>query len=264
MTAQELLKQAKPVEALERLLADIKKQPGDAGLRLGLFQLFGLTGQWTRALAQLQTAVSLDEKYTTLAQMLRTLLELEQVRTAVFLGERSPAVFGPTPAWLKLLLEICSSTNDRSFAQAAKTHAKALKGAPACAGFVDGQAFNWIMDADARFGPSIEVYLQGNYYWVPFERVARIDFEKPSDLQDLIWLPAKFTWLNGGTVLAHIPARYPETEKSTHANLLLARTVEWQELGENCLLGTGVRVLSADCGDFPITTIQTLEFTTRG
>jgi len=263
MTAQELLKQAKPEEALERMQADIKKQPGDAGLRLGLFQLFVLTGQWTRALAQVQTAVSLDPALAPLAQMLRSLVELEQVRSAVFDGGRVPMVLGPTPDWLKLLLEICSSTNDLRSAQLAKTHAKALKNAPARAGFVDGQAFNWITDADARFGPALEVYLQGNYYWVPFDRVTRIDFEKPRDLQDLIWLRAKLTWSNGGTVSVHIPVRYPNTEKSICPNLLLARTVAWQELGTNCLIGTGVRVLSADSGDFPITTIRTLEFTTK-
>ena len=260
MTARELLKQAKPEEALARLQADIKKQPGDAGLRLGLFQLLALTGQWERALSQVQTAVSLNAKLGPMAQLLRSLVELEQVRSAVFAGKRLPAIFGPAPEWLELLLAGRSASEPKRLAAAIKSHTKALKNAPARAGSVDGQAFKWISEADARFGPTLEVYLQGNYYWVPLELVAQIDFETPRDLQDLIWLPAKLEWLNGGTVSAHIPVRYPGTEKSIDSNLLLARTVTWEKHGPNFLIGTGVRVLSADCGDFPITKIRTLTF----
>jgi type VI secretion system protein ImpE len=263
MTARELLKQSKPDEALACLQADIKKQPGDAGLRLGLFQILALRGQWERALAQVQTAVSLNARLAPLAQLLRNLVELEQVRSVVFEGKRQPTIFGPTPEWLALLLGNRWTIGTRRHTQIVKAHAKALESAPARAGIIDGRPFTWVTEADARFGPTLELYLQGNYCWVPFERIARIDFEKPRDLQELIWLPAKLTWVNGGTASGHIPVRYPGTETSTDSHLLLAQTVAWQELGENCLIGTGVRVLAADCGDFPITTIRVLEFTTQ-
>ena len=260
MTARELLKQAKPQEALERLQADIRKQPGNAALRLGLFQLLALTGQWERGLAQVQTAVSLNLKLAQIAHLLRSLVELEQVRSAVFEGKRLPVVFGPTPDWLELLMEGRSAAAPRQIAAAVKAHTQALQKAPTRKGSVDGQSFTWIADADSRLGPTIEVFLQGNYYWVPLERVAQVDLEEPRDLQDLIWLPAKLTWVNGGTASAHIPVRYPGTEHSVDSDLLLARSVTWQQHGPNYLVGTGVRVLSTDGGDFPITKIRTLIF----
>jgi len=261
MTARELLKQAKPAEALARLQTDIRQRPGDARMRLGLFQLLVLTGQWDRALVQVQTAVSIETKLGPMAQLLCRLLELEQVRATVFEGKRLPAIFGPTPDWLECLMEGRSAAEPRHIVAAVRAQAKALKKAPARAGFVDGRAFAWIADADARFGPAIEAYLNGQYYWVPFERLVRIELTAPGDLQDLIWLPAKFTWLNGGTASAHIPVRYPGTERSSAADLLLARSATWRKHGPNYLVGTGVRVLAADCGDFPITTVRTLEFT---
>ena len=263
MTARELLKASKPDLALERLQADIKQRPGDIALRLGLFQLLALMARWDRALIQLQTAASLNAKLVPMVQLLRSLVELEQVRSAVFDGKRVPAIFGPTPDWLALLLEARFLADSQRTVQAVKAHAKALKAAPARAGSLDGRAFSWIADADARLGPAIEVYLQGYYYWVPLERITQVDFEAPRDLQDLIWLPAKLTWVNGGAASAHIPVRYPGTEHSTEADLLLARTVSWQNHGQNYLIGTGVRVLSADCGDFPLTTIRTLVFNTH-
>lgn len=263
MTAQELLKQSRPQEALDRLQNDIRRQPGDAGLRLALFQLLAVRGNWDRSIAQVQTAVSLDSRFAPLAVLLHSLVELEQVRAAVFSGQREPQVFGPKPAWLAMLLEKHCFAKDRRPADFAKTHEKAMKKAPVRSGKIDGRPFAWIADADARFGPAIELYLQGNYYWVPLECVARIDIEAPRDLQDLVWLQAKVTWLNGGTVLGHMPVRYPGTEQAADAQLLLARSVAWEELGDNCLIGTGVRVLSTDDGDFPLTKIRTIEFTTR-
>jgi type VI secretion system protein ImpE len=263
MTAQELLKLSKPREALDRLQSDIRQQPGNAGLRLGLFQLLAATGCWDRAIAQVQTAVSLDSKFAPLAVLLRSLVELEQVRVAIFSGQREPQVFGPKPQWLATLLAKRWTANTSRKSDIARAYGKALKEAPARAGRIDGRPFRWIADADVRFGPAIELYLQGNYYWVPLECVARIDIEPPRDLQDLVWIQTKVTWTNGGTVLGHIPVRYPGTEKSSDPQLALARSVAWEELGDDCHIGTGVRVFSTDEGDYPLTKIRTIEFDAR-
>ncbi len=31
----------------------------------------------------------------------------------------------------------------------------------------------------------------GKYYWVPFCRIQKIETEKPIDMRDLVWLPAR-------------------------------------------------------------------------
>jgi protein involved in temperature-dependent protein secretion len=37
-------------------------------------------------------------------------------------------------------------------------------------------------------------------YWVPFSRLAEVRIEPPTDLRDIVWLPAQLHFLNGGEV----------------------------------------------------------------
>ena len=70
--------------------------------------------------------------------------------------------------------------------------------APTASGTIDGKPFEWIADADPRLGPIMEAMVDGKYYWVPFTRLSRLDIEAPADLRDQVWMPAHFTWSNGG------------------------------------------------------------------
>ena len=46
---------------------------------------------------------------------------------------------------------------------------------PSVSGKLDGQAFEWIADADSRLGPVLEACVNGRYYWVPLPRLSRVD-----------------------------------------------------------------------------------------
>ncbi len=58
-------------------------------------------------------------------------------------------------------------------AAAAELRRQALELAEPTAGTIDGQAFAWIMDADPRLGPVLEVIVNGTYRWLPFLPPAR-------------------------------------------------------------------------------------------
>ena len=64
-------------------------------------------------------------------------------------------------------------------------------------GKINDETFTWLADADQRFGPVFEFIFNGQYYWVPMSCVQKLHTEKPSDLRDLIWLPAEVMWTNG-------------------------------------------------------------------
>src|ERR1051326_5200168 len=68
MSAEELLKQSRPREALADLQAMIRATPEDAKLRVFLFQLLCVLGDWDRAMAQLQIAAQMDAKNLLMAQ----------------------------------------------------------------------------------------------------------------------------------------------------------------------------------------------------
>src|SRR5262249_7747525 len=138
----------------------------------------------------------------------RAAIQCEGLRSAVFRGERSPLVFGDPAPWIAQLLQSLVLHGQGSAAQAAAMRAEALEAAPTTAGTMNGTEFEWIADADSRLGPVLEVLLQGAYYWVPFSRISRIKIEPPSDARDLVWVPAEFTWSNGGEAMGLIPARY--------------------------------------------------------
>ena len=99
----------------------------------------------------------------------------------------------------------------------------------------------------------LEVILEGKYYWIPFCRIARIEIEKPSDLRDLVWMPARFTWTNGGTVSGPHPgalSRHRESRRTTPCGWPARPT--GRKPAPRCYLGSGQRVLATDAGEYPL------------
>ena len=60
MQAEELLQSGRLSEALAALETKVRANPADAKLRVFLFQLLCVLGQWERAMAQLNVAAELD------------------------------------------------------------------------------------------------------------------------------------------------------------------------------------------------------------
>src|SRR5947208_4896209 len=103
--AAQTLKEGDPRAALARLQEDIRAKPSDPKLRVFLFQLLCVLGQWDRALNQLTVASGLDAGTLAMAQMYGDAVRCEAVRRAVFEGRTSPMGFGQPDEWLALLLE---------------------------------------------------------------------------------------------------------------------------------------------------------------
>jgi type VI secretion system protein ImpE len=162
--------------------------------------------------------------------------------------------------WIGWLIQACSLVAREDFDGAAQLRQRAFDAAPALPGRVNGQAIEWLADADSRLGPVFEAYIEGKYFWVPMARVQKVEIEKPSDLRDLVWLPVRFTWTNGGAVGAHLPVRYPGTEQATEPALKLARRTDWQEKPGDTWLGVGQRMLASDAGDHPLLETTLIEF----
>ena len=140
--------------------------------------------------------------------------------------------------------------------------AAAFEQAPASAGEIDGEPFEWIADADSRLGPVLEAFVNGRYYWIPFSRLSRISLDLPTDLRDMVWLPAQLHFDNGGETVALIPTRYPGSQSSTDGAIQLARKTEWQDQGGDHYFGLGQRVLSTDAGDLDLLSVRLIELQT--
>jgi len=245
--AQAALQSGDLAGAQAKLIAAVRAKPADAALRVFLFQLFCVTGAYQRALAQASTAATLDPAAIPMAQTYRALIQCEALRAKVFTGERTPTVFGDPEPWLSHLLQVLPTLAAGRPAEAAALRDQAFADAPELTGTLNGEAFSWIADADPRLGPVLEVMLEGRYVWVPFHRIRQISLEAPADLRDRVWMPATFTWTNGGEAVGFIPARYPGSEAAEPA-LALGRRTQWQD-DETWPICTGQRMLATDLGE---------------
>lgn len=246
MVAEESFRAGRLGQALAELQAEVRRNPADPKLRVFLAQLLLVTGDWKRAHAQLETLNQLDASAIPMTRTYQNLVQCELFREEVFRGARSPLMLGEPAPWLAMMVQALAMLAGGQVAQAATLRAEALEAAPTVAGTLNGNAFEWVADADSRLGPVLELYVKGNYYWVPFTSVARIVVEPPADARDMVFLPATFTWSNGGDAVGFLPARYCGSHASDDDSVRMARNTVWQQLDESTWAGSGQKVLCTD------------------
>ena len=252
------LRNGDPSAALAQLQEQVRTNPSDAKLRVFLFQLLCVVGQWQRALNQLKVASELDAAALAMAQMYGEAVRCEAIRRDVFAGRKSPMVFGEPEQWLALLIESLLVGGQGEAARSEELRQRAFEEADASPGTLNGQPFEWVADADSRLGPVLEAIVNGRYYWIPFQRIATLTLEEPEDLRDLVWMPAHFQFENGGELLGLIPTRYPGSEQSDDGLVVLARKTIWQELSPDTHHGLGQRIIATDGGDVPLLELREL------
>jgi type VI secretion system protein ImpE len=255
MLAQQIMRDGDPKGALTVLLDAVRKDASDVKLRVFLFQLLAVLGQWERALTQLNVAAEMDASVLPMVQTYRPALQCEALRVEVFAGKRSPLIFGDPTPWIAQLVRALGDDTTMPV-RAAADRAAAFEVAPTSSGSIDGQKFAWLADADARLGPVLEAIVNGRYFWIPFFRIRRIQCEAPADLRDTVWTPATFLFANDAEAVGLIPTRYAGSAESADAALQLARRTEWDAQG----CGLGQRMLVDDSADYALMDSRVIEF----
>jgi len=258
--AEQAIRAGEPKAALASLIAAVKAQPTKVELRIFLAQVLCVLGQWERAHTQINVIADMDASAGPMREMVGHALRCEKIRAAVFAGRRSPMIFGEPETWLAMLIESMLREGAGEAELSLSLAAQAFDAAPASRGTIDGAPFEWIADADSRLGPVLEAMVNGRYYWVPFSRLAGVEIEAPTDLRDMVWLPAQLRFANGGEAIAMLPTRYPGSELSAEASIAMARKTEWREArrGSDRWLGLGQRVLVTDLGEHDLLSIRSI------
>jgi type VI secretion system protein ImpE len=272
MSAVDALRDGDVERALVELQDEVRKSPDEPRHRIFLFQLLSVLGQWERALTQLQVVRDLDPAAIAMVRSYETVLQCEALRGQVFAGEKSPLILGDPDPWIAELVEALrlSARGDAEAALRLREHAfeeapvssGTLKSAgdPQSGGGESEDPFEWIADADSRLGPVLEAIVNGRYYWVPFHRIKLVIIDPPTDLRDVVWLPAQFVWVNEGEAVGMIPTRYTGSEQCDDGNLRLARRTEWHEPIAGVYEGLGQRLLATDAGEYAIMNVRQLRF----
>ena len=200
MKPEDLFREGRVEEAIETLGAALRVNPSNRQQRTFLFELLCFAGEYERARKQLDVLASENKDAMLGALTYQAALNGEITRREMFEAKRFPA--------------------------------EAADGA-ALAGKLNGKPFTSISDADPRIGGRLELFAAGDYLWLSFRDVARLEVEAPRRLRDLLWSSAKLSTgpsyqsREFGEVL--IPALCPLSSQHPDDAVRLGRVTEWCE-----------------------------------
>lgn len=244
MDAQSLLRSGDIVGARTALASELRAAPQDAKLRQFFWQLLTVFGEWDKAEQQLRTLATTEPKAMMLGSVYNQALGAMRQRAKVISGAvRGTSLVGSEP-WVESLIDAVQAIG-KGEANAAALSEAALADAPTTSGTMDGEPFEWIADADQRFGPMLEAVIGEHYGFVPFAAIRRLKITEPTDLRDTVWLPVEIETRSGQVSMAFVPVLYPGTETTGDNGLMLARRTDWVER-DGIEVGLGQRLLSTD------------------
>jgi type VI secretion system protein ImpE len=262
MLARQQLEQGKLDVALQTLEQDVRAHPADPALRIFLFQLLCVIGDWQCALHQLRLTGELNPDNSLMVQTYGNAIACECLRQQVFAGVQSPLVLGEPPPWIAHLIEALRLIAQGEPERAKQLQNEAFEQVSVNPGRLNDEPFNWLADADQRIGPVLEAIINGRYYWVPMQHLRSVELDPPADLRDMVWTPARIRFVNGTGTVALIPSRYCCTEASNDSALMLARKTIWQQPFEALYIGLGQRMLVTDSGEYALLNTRNIHFET--
>lgn len=240
------------------LVEHVRVHPADPGGRMFLFQLLAVVGEWDKAKTHLAALAKLSPQAQMLAVVYHQAMEAEVTRANVFAGRERAAIL--RGAWAEGIAEALQHYAMGDGTKGDEARDRAFDNAPDTPGEIDGARFEWIADADTRFGPSFEAIVQGRYGLIAFSEIERIESEGPKDLRDTVWYPVQLALRDGQSVAALLPARYPGSEEAHDAKARLGQMTSWSE-GPSGAVGMGQHLFTLSTGEERgLLTIRSLVF----
>lgn len=228
MSPDEFVRANRLTEAIQALVVELRDHPADTRRRTFLFELLCFAGQYDRAEKHLNVLAQTNQDSEIGGLLYRSALAAERKRQAFF----------------------------ESREYAGKTAAK-----PSGSGTINGRSFQTIEDLDPRIGARLEVFIAGEYVWLPFEHIGSIRIQPPKYLRDTLWPTAfvqtgpAFKGQEFGEVL--IPALSPFTWRHESDQVKLGRATDWKQEGED-LIPYGQKLFLIDDQE-PVTLLELRE-----
>lgn len=229
MNAAELYQAGRLDEAITALGDALRDDPADARRRTFLFELLCFAGLYERAEKQLDVLAQGDRDAQVGALLYRGALHAERTRQSMF----EPGGLPPSAAAVRPV-----------------------------SGTLNGQPFDSLADADPRIGARLELFVAGQYTWLPFEHVSTVRMEPPRRLRDLLWAPVvvrpseQMRELELGEVLMPVLTTFAWR----HADPLvrLGRITDVETLDDGDLAPVGQKVWLVDDREVPVLELREL------
>jgi len=230
LDAKTLYQEGKLTEAIAALNAEVRDRPTDVQRRTFLFELLCFAGDYDRARKQLDVLARGDPGATLGILAYGRVLECEEERASMFAN----GAFPESPQ-----------------------EARPIRGK------LNGRPFESLEDSDPRVGARLELIIEGQYSWIPFEHLTSVTVEPPRRLRDLLWAPLH---LQAGDSLAGVdlgeallPVLTPGASRDEDELVRLGRVTRWIDLPDGVQAPVGQKMLLVDDEDFPILELRELE-----
>lgn len=234
MNAAELYKAGHLDQAIEALGVGLRDNPADARGRTFLFELLCFAGSFDRAEKQLDVLAREGHEAETGALLYRGALHAERIRQEMFeRGGLLPSTTEPGPV----------------------------------SGTFNGAAFDSLEDADPRIGARLELFVAGQYTWLPLEHVESVTMQPPRRLRDLLWAPVvvrpsqRMQELELGEVL--MPVLTPGAWRHPDEQVRLGRVTEVEDLADGRAAPVGQKLWLIDGREVPLLELRELTIAAR-
>ena len=258
--ADQLLRAGDLDGARKALVEVVRARPADEQARMFLFQLLCVAGEWDKAKTQLNLIAQLSPEAQMLSVAYGQAVDAERERADVWAGRARLTQLAPSD-WAESLIDAVQHYALGHWSEGDAARDRAFEAAPDTPGTLDGVPFDWIADADGRFGPAFEAIIGGRYGLVSFDMVASLKSDGPKDLRDTVWYPAQLAFRSGQSVAALLPTRYPGSETAADVNERLGRATGWRDTPTG-QVGSGQHLWALSTGDDrDLLSVRHLQFT---
>jgi type VI secretion system protein ImpE len=259
MTVKEFLDAGDLSAAIRQSSADVTTAPMDQAKRTFLFELLCCAGDLDRAAKHLDAVGAEGADRETAVQSYRNVLEGERKRRLLFSEGRVPGLPKRVPDYTRFHLEAINRVREGDYAAARALLEESETARPSVAGKINGEQFDDLKDGDDLMGPFLEVIIQNNYSWIPWEAVRSVSIEAPRHLRDLVWIPARVELEFGSLGEAFLPVLYAGSYLHQDDRVKLGRMTDWRGEAEGLALAAGQKLLVAGEHDWPLLEVRQLE-----
>lgn len=258
--AKDLYKQGQLSAAINKLIEEVRENPGDIWRRTFLFELLCFNGEWERAERQLKALSIIGAKAEIGIAVYGNNIKNEIARSKLFSNGLAPTFLIPPPKYVSLQLEAINKLREKDYIQARTLLDKAMELQPELKGAFNGKAFNYFSDYNDFLSSCLEVFLKDQYLWIPFEHIKRLEVYQPKQLRELVWAKAAIELTNGSMGEIFLPALYTNSFKHENELVRLGRLTDWQKLSEDLYMGYGLRTFLVNSEEKTLFEIVDLTF----
>ena len=248
--------------AIDAIIAEVKKYPTDISRRGFLCELLFVKRTWERADKQLDLIGHQDPNTMHMVALWRQLIRAGQARDQYFKDGRIPEVLEEPNDLVQSYLKASVSLRENDNTEAFKILEEAETKRPELKGSLNGKTFSDFRDLDDSAPSVLEVLTStGKYYWIPFSRISHLAFHSAEGPIDLVFRRATLTTnQEGPDGDVYIPTIYRKLLEEDQERLLLGKATDWIGDEGEPILGVGQKMFLVDDESISIMEIEELSF----